>query len=94
MGQFLNSYFLSSCLEPAALSREAPPLLDHYFDALRQHAAPKLSAAQHSELEAEWRDLYVFAWADFYRFLAGWSPQHWKIDTYSEAMTEQALAAL
>ena len=43
------AYFLSSCLEPYELSQKAPPLLDHYFDALRGHAALKLSEEQSSE---------------------------------------------
>ena len=28
-----------------------------------------------------------FAWADFHRFLKGWSPSHWKINDYSERIT-------
>ncbi len=88
------AYFLSSCLDPSELDRQADPYLDDYFGALRAHAAPLLSAESLTELEAEWRSLYVFAWADFYRFLAGWAPQHWKIDTYSARMTQEALAVL
>ena len=88
------AYFLSSCLDPSDLDRQAAPYLDDYFDALRTYASARLSAEALAELEAEWRALYVFAWADFHRFLAGWSPQHWKIDRYSERMTQEALAAL
>ena len=42
----------------------------------------------------EWRYLYPFACADFYRFLAGWSPEHWKIDEELQYQTEIALEAL
>jgi len=88
------AYFLSSCLPPSDLEAQAAPYLDDYFDALRVCAGARLSAEALQELEAEWRGLYVFAWADFYRFLAGWSPQHWKIDRYSRRLTLEALAAL
>ena len=42
----------------------------------------------------EWKDLYSFACADFYRFLAGWSPEHWKIDQELQHQTDIALAKL
>ncbi len=88
------AYFLSSCLAPSELDRLAEPYLDAYFDALRNFAAPRLAPEALAALEAEWRDLYVFAWADFYRFLAGWAPQHWKVDKYSRRLTQEAIAAL
>lgn len=88
------AYFLSSCLDPRDLDVHAEPYLDAYFEALRSHLRNRLSRDEVDALEAEWRELYTFAWADFYRFLAGWSPQHWKIDQYSRRMTEHALRAL
>ena len=39
------------------------------------------------ELEADWRPLYRVAWADFHRFMKGWSPGHWKLSDYSERVT-------
>ena len=42
-------------------------------------------------LEAEWRALYRVAWADFHRFLKGWSPGHWKINSYSERITAEVI---
>lgn len=88
------AYFLSSCLDPKELDTQAAPYLDLYFEALRDCLKPRLSPEELDALEAEWRDLYIFAWADFYRFLAGWSPQHWKIERYSRRLTLEALAAL
>lgn len=88
------AYFLSSCLAPSDLDQQADRYLDAYFEALRARLGSRLGAQELVELEVEWRALYVFAWADFYRFLAGWSPQHWKIDRYSRRLTMQALASL
>ena len=88
------AYFLSSCLDPGELDGLAGPYLDDYFAVLREYLGQRLSRDELTELESEWRSLYAFAWADFYRFLAGWSPGHWKIDTYSARMTDEALDAL
>lgn len=46
------------------------------------------------ELEREWRSLYPVAWADFHRFLKGWSPGHWKINSYSERITAEVIKNL
>ncbi|EQM44960.1 hypothetical protein D042_4748 [Vibrio parahaemolyticus NIHCB0757] len=46
------------------------------------------------EVEHEWRPLFAVAWADFQRFVKGWSPDHWKINPYTEALTRRALAYL
>ena len=88
------AYFLSSCWrEPECMRR----LLEFYFaelgEALRQRR-PEFSAASRRELEEEWRGLYEFAWADFYRFLAGWAPDHWKLNPMSQRLTERALRKL
>ncbi len=45
-------------------------------------------------LEREWRTLYAFAWADFHRFLKGWKPDHWKINSYSERITKTVINTL
>jgi len=34
---------------------------------------------------ASWDELWAYAWADFYRFLAGWSPEHLKINRYMQS---------
>ena len=46
------------------------------------------------ELENEWRYMYPIAWADFHRFLKGWSPGHWKINSYSERITREVIDRL
>ncbi|MFT5840826.1 MAG: hypothetical protein ACI9UT_003340, partial [Flavobacteriales bacterium] len=45
-------------------------------------------------LQQEWRSLYPLVWADFYRFLLGWSPDHYKINPYMQKQTDTALASL
>jgi len=40
----------------------------------------------------ESRGLFPLAWTDFHRFLKGWSPGYWKINSYSERMAREVLA--
>jgi len=84
--------FISSALKPDDCRQQAPSLVDHYFKALKQ--ATLDSNIDSEQLEATWRPLYSIAWADFQRFVKGWSPEHWKINRYSESLTEQALGSL
>ncbi|MDF3129789.1 phosphotransferase [Kiritimatiellaeota bacterium B1221] len=84
------AYFLGSCLDEEACEKWEVPLLDHYFEALRS-ACGEVDV---DALEEEWRELYAFAWADFHRFLKGWSPGHWKITGYSERICAQVLDRL
>ncbi|WFB37034.1 phosphotransferase [Kiritimatiellota bacterium B12222] len=81
------AYFLGSCLDEQACERLEQPLLEVYFECLRNQVTDVDAAA----LEAEWRQLYAYAWADFHRFLKGWSPGHWKINHYSERISAQVL---
>ncbi len=53
---------------------------------------PTLNGVNLDALEAEWRALYPVAWTDFHRFLKGWSPGHWKINSYSERMARMVVA--
>jgi len=83
-------YFLGSCLDEQQCEQYASSLLDSYFNALRNSLPASVSAS----VEQEWRDLYAIAWADFHRFLAGWMPNHRKINRYALAMTQKALDQL
>jgi hypothetical protein len=76
------AYFIGSCLNEKECERLEAQILDTYFEDLQIEMGDRNKA-----LEKEWRSLYRVAWADFHRFLKGWSPSHWKINNYSERIT-------
>lgn len=88
------AYFISSCLNEDDCERLAPDLLDRYFELLGEALVRADNAVEFVALEAEWRALYPVAWADFSRFLQGWSPGHWKLHRYSERLARQVLDEL
>ena len=83
------AYFLS-CLDESALQEHAESLVNVYFEVLRGALHPDVDAAA---LEAEWRELYPIAWADFVRFMDGWAPSYPARLGYAAHMVERALAA-
>ena len=83
------AYFVGSCMNESECEFYEVQLLDTYFRFL-QEALP----SENKELEEEWRSLYRVAWADFHRFLKGWSPGHWKINSYSERVTKEVISQL
>jgi hypothetical protein len=88
------AYLLSSCLDSATCERHADACLDLYFKRLELELARLRPDVNGHEVERQWRALYPIAWADFVRFLAGWAPDHWKLNTYSRRMLQDALDAL
>jgi fructose-1,6-bisphosphatase/inositol monophosphatase family enzyme len=82
------AYFVGSCLSGSECERLEVELLDVYFAALRDSLPDDVDA---TALEAEWRLLYPVAWADFQRFMSGWSPGHRKLTDYSDTTTERAI---
>ncbi|MEM9547150.1 MAG: phosphotransferase [Bacteroidota bacterium] len=80
------AYFVGSCLYEKDCERLEAQILDTYFMYLQRELSERNEA-----LEAEWRSLYRVAWADFHRFLKGWSPGHWKINSYSERVTAEVI---
>ena len=91
------AYFFGSCLSARDCHFFADDLLDQYFDLLkiacRQRPIP-IENTEIQKIEEEWRYLYPVAWADFHRFLDGWSPNHQKINDYARAQTHIALNRL
>ncbi|MEO1052255.1 MAG: phosphotransferase [Bacteroidota bacterium] len=85
------AYCISSCFEETDCEKYEGELLEHYFDQLDQALGKNVDFQLVKE---EWRALYKYAWADFYRFLDGWSPGHWKMHGYSKRLTQQVLEEL
>ncbi|ELI0634301.1 phosphotransferase [Vibrio harveyi] len=86
--------FMSSAIEPSQCTEMESWVLDNYFSALTNalnHYQPDLD---NNVVEQEWRPLFALAWADFQRFVKGWSPEHWKINPYTESLTKRALDEL
>lgn len=80
------AYFIGSCLNDSDCEKLETQILDIYFEYLQNELKER-----NEELEKEWRSLYRVAWADFHRFLKGWSPGHWKINSYSERITSEVI---
>lgn len=81
------AYFVGSCFRDDEAERREEEVLDVYFDALGSEMSSE-------EIIADWRPLYRVAWADFHRFMKGWSPGHWKLSDYSERVTRGVIADL
>ncbi|MFT7217420.1 MAG: hypothetical protein ACI8R8_002513 [Paraglaciecola sp.] len=85
-------YFLGSCLNETQLFTHYETLLTLYFSHLRRAVNTYQVDYPFVELEQQWRALCPVAWADFQRFLQGWSPGHNKINLFMAQQTRQALA--
>jgi fructose-1,6-bisphosphatase/inositol monophosphatase family enzyme len=83
------AYFISSCMNEEECAIYESQILDCYFSELRK--ALTLSNIDPALLEEEWRALYHVSWADFQRFILGWSPQHKKNNTYSQRITDNVI---
>jgi hypothetical protein len=88
------AYFLSSCLHENECEQHENELLNHYFRTLEINLNKMSLPINIQAVIEEYKTLYKYAWADFYRFLDGWSPGHWKMHDYSKAMTKQVLNEL
>ena len=83
------AYFIGSCMDENESQDNEEKILSTYFQYLH-----KALGSENQELETEWRGLYHVAWADFHRFIKGWSPGHWKINGYSDKITQQVIESL
>ena len=85
------AYFVGSALEQDELYFFHEILLDYYLEQLKEALHKYDWSGDLSLLESEYRRLYSFAWADFYRFLVGWNPKSWKVNQYIKDITQQVL---
>ena len=85
-------YFMGSALSDEDQRNGKETCLRHYFSALKGSIAKHCPQTDAEAAEAEWRGLYDLANADFHRFLAGWSPEHVKINCALQDSTDNALA--
>lgn len=88
------AYFIGSCLDEAACEEQETELLDAYFRSLRHSLTSQQNKLNPDAVETEWRELFPVAWTDFHRFLKGWCPGHWKINSYSERLAREVIARL
>jgi thiamine kinase-like enzyme len=88
------AYFIGSCFNEAECESFESQILDFYFNEIKNALKIKNKDIDASALEANWRSLYSFAWTDFHRFLKGWSPGHWKINSYSERVAQKVIMQL
>ncbi|TCO08232.1 oxidoreductase family protein [Natronoflexus pectinivorans] len=88
------AYFIGSCLYEEDCEKYEVQLLNIYFQHLKDAISGSQQGVNFDKLEQEWREMYPYAWADFHRFLKGWSPGHWKINSYSEKMTRRVIQDL
>ncbi|WDE99196.1 phosphotransferase [Lentisphaera profundi] len=88
------AYFVGSCLNEEQCESQEQDILDYYFCELRKATQKTHPQINCDDLEQDWRRLYPYAWADFHRFLKGWSPGHWKINSYSERICREVIKDL
>ncbi|MFK8113795.1 MAG: phosphotransferase [Rubripirellula sp.] len=88
------AYFLGSCLSDAECESDHARWLGVYFDALAGSLQSRGAGFGFAAVEAEWRDLFAIAWADFHRFMLGWCPGHAKLTGFSESMVAKAVRVL
>ena len=88
------AYFVGSCFRDEDAETMEVEVLDYYFMQLGFFLDKIESRPTKDEVEEVWRPLYRVAWADFHRFMKGWSPGHWKLSDYSERVTREVIASL
>lgn len=79
--------YLVGCMGGRWCALHMEETLEHYFALLHRHAPERAPQA-----EAAWRPLWPVAWADFARFMVGWSGEDWRDDPTTAAMVRAALA--
>ncbi|MFA0309721.1 choline kinase [Vibrio splendidus] len=86
--------FMSSAVRPQDCAELESHMLETYFRYLEEALAYYQPQLSFDEIEAAWRPMFYVAWADFQRFVKGWSPEHWKINPYTEQLTQTVIDQL
>ena len=87
-------YFLGSCLSEEECEQSAEEFSEFYFYELGTKIKEHKPEIDSEAVIDEWKGLVPIAWADFHRFLKGWSPGHWKLNSYSKKIKAQVIANL
>ena len=87
-------YLMSSCMNASSCYENEENILQYYFNEIGAALTKSSKKIDFDKFEKECRMLYPIAWADFIRFLDGWSPNHWKINDYSLNKVEEAILLL
>ncbi|MEC5126800.1 phosphotransferase [Verrucomicrobiales bacterium BCK34] len=88
------AYFIGSCLSESECEENEARLLDSYFTFFEAALLRHKPSIDQEAVITEWRDLFPLAWTDFHRFLKGWCPGHWKINSYSERLAREVIKTL
>ena len=88
------AYFVGSCFRDEEAEHREDEVLSFYFEELRECLHRTGNDLCPNEMESDWRPLYRVAWADFHRFMKGWSPGHWKLSDYSERVAREVIESL
>ena len=81
--------YLLSCMDSDWCEARANDVLHGYFQHLRRAVAG--TEVDPEALEAEWPALYPVSWADFNRFLPGWSSGDWRSHAYGRRLPARVL---
>lgn len=87
-------YFMSSAVNHEECSKIENWGIDTYFIVLKEALKYYQPHIDIEDVEKELRPMFLIALADFQRFIKGWSPSHYKINTYTEESTSKALSYL
>ena len=88
------AYFVGSCFRDEEAEERERHVLNLYFEELFKCLKLFGKSECQEELREDWESLYRVAWADFHRFMKGWSPGHWKLSDYSERVTREVIESL
>lgn len=88
------AYFIGSVYYEEECEKVESQLLKIYFDSLKSALVNKNKNVNPDDIEKEWRELYPVAWADFHRFMKGWSPGYWSKSSYSERVAKKVITML